>query len=105
LVAGKYPLCFSKEEPLPLKIGILKDIFADMPEDSKFSRRSIRNALAFYIRSKKYQSALTTRLHRYDLNGNETEPISEEHKAAARDKLPPAKTPTAVDLEKESVVA
>jgi ProP effector len=101
----KYPLCFPEENPLPLKIGILKDIFADMPEDSKFSRINLRKALAFYTRSKKYQRALTTCPHRYDLNGNEAEPISEEHRTAARGKLPPTKTPTTAGCEKESVSA
>jgi ProP effector len=101
----KYPLCFPEENPLPLKIGILKNIFADMPEDSKFSRLNVRKALAFYARSKRYQHALTTCPYRYDLNGNEAEPVSEEHRTAAREKLPPAKTQATTDCEKESVGA
>jgi ProP effector len=77
----KYPLCFSKENPLPLKIGIIKDIFAVLPPD--ISRLSVRKALARYTKSPEYKQALKTCPHRYDLNGNEAGIVSEEHKSAA----------------------
>jgi ProP effector len=77
----KYPLCFSKENPLPLKIGIIKDIFAVLPPD--ISRLSLRKTLARYTKSPKYKQALKTCPHRYDLDGNEAGIVSEEHKSAA----------------------
>jgi ProP effector len=76
-----------------------------MAEDSKFSRLNVRKALAFYTRSERYREALTTCPYRYDLNGNEAEPVSEEHKVAAKNKLPSPKTSRTSDPEKEPSAA
>lgn len=91
---GEYPLCFKKDGSIPLKIGILKDIFDALPPDSKYSRLSIRKALARYARSRAYREALTTHSHRYDLRGNEVGIISQEHKLAAQEFLIPAEIQT-----------
>jgi ProP effector len=89
-------LCFPKENPVPLKIGIIRDIFDVLPQD--FSRINVRKALARYTKSKVYKQALESGSHRYDLNGNEAEAVSEEHKVAVRDKLRRAKSATTADF-------
>lgn len=65
-----YPECFNLQSPKPLKIRIEKDIFASLPEGLPFPRLAIRRALGYYTKSSRYQEALSTSIHRYDLQGN-----------------------------------
>ncbi|GHU17232.1 hypothetical protein FACS189472_03820 [Alphaproteobacteria bacterium] len=79
----QYPLCFKKTAPLPLKVGIINDILAVLPEDSEISRGSIRKAIAGYTHSKAYLQSLISSQYRYDLAGNQTEEVSEDNQKSA----------------------
>lgn len=86
LLVNKFPLCFSWTEPLPLKIGILEDVFAKISElqDETISKRSIRKALVYYTRAHLYKNALIEMKDRVDLDGNVVEEVSLEHKNQAK---------------------
>ena len=57
---------------LPLKIGVIDDI--DLP----VSRKMLEKFLAVHCNRTKYLQAFQTRTHRYDLDGNRCEPITED---------------------------
>ncbi|MGB0935168.1 MAG: ProQ/FINO family protein, partial [Alphaproteobacteria bacterium] len=68
---------------LPLKTNIVKDIFAELGEDTPFSRRQIRDAIAYYTYSYFYQKKIVRGHSRIDLQGNEVEEPSTRHKKYA----------------------
>ena len=82
-----YPLCFSKDEPKPLKIRIEKDILANLPSDLSFSRLNIRKAIGYYTHSPKYRQALLVNPDRYDLQGEPVEEVKQEHQQLAQEQL------------------
>ncbi|WP_032112705.1 ProQ/FINO family protein [Candidatus Paracaedibacter symbiosus] len=86
-----YPLCFKKNEPVPLKKRIEKDIFAVLPDNLPFSKVSIRDAIRFYAHWNQYQTALITASHRYNLQGEAVEEVTEHEKEFARQQLPTPK--------------
>jgi ProP effector len=78
-----FPKCFRDDHALPLKVGILQDIFKAIPENSSISRIQVRRALKFYTNHPLYQKALAKREERFDLNGEAIGNISSEHKEVA----------------------
>jgi ProP effector len=78
-----FPKCFREDHALPLKVGILKDIFEQLPKDQSISRIQVRRALKFYTNHPLYQKALTKKEERFDLNGDVVSTITGEHKAIA----------------------
>ena len=85
----KFPNIFKREEKLPLKIGILNDIFDCLDADAP-SKKSIRDALQFYTNNYHYQKALLANDKRYDLNGVEVgvgEDKQKEHATDRHDKI------------------
>ncbi len=78
-----FPKCFRHDHGLPLKVGILKDIFEKLPEDQSISRIQIRRTLKFYTNHPSYQKALTHKKERFDLDGNVVGTVEEEHKTTA----------------------
>ena len=83
----KFPACFKKDFSLPLKVGILKDIFEGLSEEDGMSRLRIRKAIQAYTNHPWYQRALTAKKDRVDLEGKTVEPVEEEHKVAAEKNL------------------
>lgn len=84
----QYPLCFSKENPKPLKRHIGKDILGnELQTDLPFSRLNIREAIAYYVKSPKYLEVLSTATHRYDLQGQQVEEVMPEHQQLAAEQL------------------
>ncbi|GHU11196.1 hypothetical protein FACS189449_02160 [Alphaproteobacteria bacterium] len=84
----QYPLCFKKDDvPVPLKVGIIKDIFAVIPENAVFSRGDVRRTLLRYAHRTVYLQSLISSAHRYDLAGNQVGEVSEDNKVSARLKL------------------
>lgn len=81
----KYPLCFNKQNPVPLKIGINEDIFAILPK--YISRGIIRKALAHYTRLSNYLNALISNSNRYNLSGEIVGTISEKERDFAQMKI------------------
>ena len=81
----KFPNVFKREEKLPLKIGILNDIFECLDADTP-SKKSIRDAVQFYTSNYHYQKALLANDKRYDLNGIEVGVVEEKQKEHATDR-------------------
>ena len=77
----KYPDCFSRENPKPLKIGIHKDIVAEMGDASL--EGEISQALKKYVSKDVYLEARKAGGSRYDLEGKESGEVSEEHRVDA----------------------
>lgn len=80
-----YPDCFKPKSPKPLKIGILKDIF--LQETWPYSKKLLRQVLAFYTGSPDYQHALLTERYRISLIGEVSDAVTNEHKANAAERL------------------
>jgi len=78
-----YPKAFDLNNRKPLKCGIHKDIMAALPE-GKFTLKEIQKAIHFYKMSVSYEKNMVELTHRIDLNGNEVEEITAEHKEFAR---------------------
>ncbi|MDP3372086.1 MAG: ProQ/FinO family protein [Candidatus Paracaedibacteraceae bacterium] len=77
-----FPALFKKESKLPLKIGILQDIFDARPEDAP-SKKSIRDAISLYTGSVYYQKAILENEKRYNLNGEEIGVVEDKQKEYA----------------------
>jgi len=84
----QYPVCFSKDEPKPVKRRIEKDVLSgNIPSDLPFSRLNIREAIACYVSSPKYRKALITATHRHDLQGQPIEEVTIEQQEFAQAQL------------------
>jgi ProP effector len=79
----QFPKCFREDHALPLKVGILKDIFDKLPDDKSISRLQIRRALKFYTNHPAYQRALVYKTERVNLEGNVVGAVEAEHKTVA----------------------
>lgn len=82
-----FPACFKRDFSLPLKVGIVKDIFEKMGDDTGMSRIQIRRALQAYTNHPWYQRALASKTERVDLDGQVAGSVEEEHKIAAEKNL------------------
>ena len=69
-----YPKAF-KIKTQPLKIGIHKDTFKDLPSD--ITRTTLRRAINRYVKSIKYQVIVCQQSIRIDLNGNQAGVVSQ----------------------------
>lgn len=86
----KFPDAFSSENPKPLKIGILEDLFTYMEscEDPvQPTRKNIREALNLYTYGPRYFHAILKSEHRYNLLGTSIQEIEEVHKKDAQKNL------------------
>lgn len=81
-----FPLCFQKQTPKPIKVGIFQDIIPHLGENTP-SKKSIREALIQYTRNRLYLKSMETCTHRIDLNGCEVEALSSEHTQFSAEKL------------------
>lgn len=89
-----FPQCFNLKAPLPLKIGIGKEVMekwvylSSLPYDSKMpARTAIRTAIGWYVRRDLYLAAFETATHRIDLDGKEAGEITEAEKEYARERV------------------
>ena len=85
-----YPACFDLQDPQPLKIGILKDLFSPVtppPTADQPSHNSLRRALSQYTRRRRYHQALLNAAHRYDLTGHPCDDLTPEQRAHAQAQL------------------
>jgi len=89
-----FPQCFNLKAPLPLKIGIGKEVIdqwiylSSLPYDSKIpARTAIRTAIGWYVRRGLYFAAFETATHRIDLDGKEAGEITEVEKEYARERV------------------
>lgn len=78
-----FPNAFKREDKIPLKIGVLHDLFAALEEEGSPSKKSIRDAVTLYTGSVYYQKAILANDKRYDLNGVEVGVVEEKQKEYA----------------------
>ena len=88
-----FPKLFRKQEKVPLKVGILYDIFVwldahkdNLAEENCVShptKTAIRDAVRFYTMNTWYQKALVEQDKRYNLEGVPVDDVQELHKARA----------------------
>lgn len=95
-----YPALFSNP-PKPLKLRIQADIQARSP--GQFTKPQLSAFLRRYTGSHAYLNALVKATHRFDLDGNPGDELSDEHRNAATEELARrrANTQARVDLERE----
>ncbi|MBL9029761.1 MAG: ProQ/FinO family protein [Caedimonas sp.] len=86
-LSEKFPQCFTIKNPVPLKKSIHEDIFKLDLEEEDPSKTKIRKALALYTSRMRYLQAFEMATHRYDLQGNPTEEITEKEKLFAHERL------------------
>lgn len=75
-----FPLAFNFMNPLPLKLNITKDLYANLPVDGSISKTRLRAGIQYYTHSTPYLKALLQSNNRVDLNGQEVELVLESHK-------------------------
>jgi sRNA-binding protein len=88
-----FPKLFKKQEKVPLKVGVLNDIFMwlDAHKDNLAeencaaypTKTAIRDAVRFYTINRTYQKALFEQDKRYNLEGVHVDDVQELHKAHA----------------------
>jgi sRNA-binding protein len=95
-----YPALFSNP-PKPLKLRIQSDIQARSP--GSFTKPQLSAFLRRYTGSHGYLNALVKATHRFDLDGNPGDELSDEHRTAATEELARRRTNTQarVALEQE----
>jgi len=95
-----YPALFSNP-PKPLKLRIQADIQARSP--GLFTKPQLSAFLRRYTGSHGYLNALVKATHRFDLDGNAGDELSDEHRTAATEELARRRTNTQarVALEQE----
>ena len=81
-----FPKLFSVKDPKPLALGVHKDIF-ERVEKEGITKKEISKALGRYITRKAYFQCVIEGGDRYDLDGNKTGKVGEEHIEEARKKL------------------
>lgn len=77
ILKKRFPLAF-KENPEPLKVGILEDVLEKL--QGKIPKRNIKDALKYYTRSLLYHQAVLINTHRIDLEGKRCELITPRQK-------------------------
>lgn len=91
-----FPQLFKKQEKVPLKVGILHDIFVwleghkeNIDEKSCVplpTKTAIRDAVTFYTMNPWYQKALVEHDKRYDLDGFAVGDVQDVHKTYATER-------------------
>ena len=110
LLAESFPLCFSWEQPQPLKLNIHQDLMA-----AGHDRVAVRRALGRYCQADRYRRTLQAGATRIDLQGQPAGVVTEPEAAHARNALTPraaratatraALPPNDIPLPKEHLVA
>jgi ProP effector len=94
-----YPALFSNP-PKPLKLRIQADIQARSP--GLFTKPQLSAFLRRYTGSHGYLNAIVKATHRYDLDGNPGDELSDEHRQAATDELARRRTNTQARIALEN---
>lgn len=95
-LAEKFPACFSvKGDAKPLKIGIFDDLAKRLEDDPMVSKTRLRTALRHYTNSWRYLHSVKQDVQRVDLDGNDVEPVTEEHQQHAQETLKESKAKVA----------
>ena len=94
----KFPLCFNQNELKPLKLNIDKDLFLFIEKEHIPSKAKLRDAFTYYTNNIHYLEAVIKGTHRYDLEGNQVQEITQEQKTYAQEKFD--KTLQAIRIKK-----
>jgi sRNA-binding protein len=81
-LCAEYPKAFNLDEPKPLAIGTGNILLAALPED--IAKRDFNNAMRTYVHRARYVKAIIKQTHRFDLQGEPAEEISETDKDSAK---------------------
>lgn len=80
-----YPKCFIGKNKKPLKIGIHKNVFADLPKEfTKLEKKHLKKAIQYYCNNIFYLKEIVTGTPRIDLNGNIVSQITDKEKSHAK---------------------
>lgn len=82
-----FPECFNFKKPIPLKRRIEKDIFPFLPKDDSISKTILKAAIVYYTRNIRYQKAVNTYKHRFDLEGNIVDTVKTSDKEYAKKRI------------------
>ncbi|MBN9344248.1 MAG: ProQ/FinO family protein [Candidatus Paracaedimonas acanthamoebae] len=83
----QFPACFNPKDLKPLKLNIDKDLFSFLEKENSPSKVKLRDALTYFTSNVHYLKAIINGTHRYDLNGQQAEEITQEQKDFAQNKL------------------
>lgn len=84
LLKERFPKAF-KDDPAPLKVGIVDDLIAVLSEE--LSKTQLRKAVKYYANSSQYHQGILVGGYRINLNGEQCEPVTEEHKEYSQKRL------------------
>ena len=88
-----YPEVFDPKRPKPLSMGVHRELAATRPEN--VSMKTMRLFLHRHTHSVAYLRELATQgAYRYGLEGNQMEPVSDDHRTSAKRALSGIRRPT-----------
>lgn len=83
----KFPVCFNPKDLKPLKLNIDKDLYLLLKQEGALSKSQLRDALAYYTRNIDYLKTVINGTHRYDLEGQQVQEITQDQIDFAQKKL------------------
>lgn len=83
----QFPACFNPEDLKPLKLNIDKDLFSFLEKENSPSKVKLRDALTYFTSNVYYLRTIINGTHRYDLDGQQVQEITQEQRDFAHDKL------------------
>lgn len=79
-----YPKLFNTEKPKPIKVGIFEDMVA---EHEDWNTELLQEAIKKYVRAEAYYVACVEDMHRYNLQGDRVDRITEDEEQHAITRL------------------
>jgi ProP effector len=83
----RFPQCFSRQSPKPLKINILNDIMDVLGEKAPFSKSTLRKTLQFYCHNFNYLNSVMKISRRFGLDGQEAGNVDSTHLTYTTEKI------------------
>jgi ProP effector len=83
----RFPQCFSRQSPKPLKINILNDIMDVLGEEVPFSKSTLRKTLQFYCHNFNYLNSVIKISRRFGLDGKEVGDVDKAHLSYTTEKI------------------
>ena len=83
----RFPQCFSRQSPKPLKINIFYDIVDTLGKEAPFSKSTLRKTLQFYCYNFNYLNSVLKISRRVGLDGKEIGEVDSAHITYTTDKI------------------
>jgi ProP effector len=83
----RFPQCFSRQSPKPLKINIFYDILETLGKEAPFSKSTLRKTLQFYCHNFNYLNSVIKISHRFGLDGQEAGNVDSKHLTYTTEKI------------------